>query len=203
MLAPASTRSRMRMMFNGQNLVSTSYSLQSPSGAVTANVGADWYSLDCSSGEGFNRAANDVIKHYQEYKYNSASIEWLPSVGPSSTEAAGRIFIAYIDNPELIVAFKAASDATRGTMVKQVANVKNFNIWERFLFRVPLTYRRKIFNVDPTIATPSNEETDRAIQGLVIVTYNTIGGTATSGALGTWKLMSNTLLKGFTATIVT
>jgi hypothetical protein len=191
------------MYFDGQSIYNTNFSQQSAIGGVTVTVGADWQSVDCSSGEGINRAGADIVKHYQEYKYTSALAEWLPAIGPSATDSGARIFIGYIDNPELIVTYKAATEANKAAMVKALANVKTFNAWERFTYKVPLTFRRKMFNVDPTIATPSNEETDRAIQGLVIIAYNTINNTVASGVLGQWRLASTTWLKGFTATTLT
>lgn len=194
---------RPRMSFNGQDISSTLYSGQSAIGSVTARTGADWQAIDCSSTEGANRAGIDVIKHYQEYRYTSCSVEWISATGPSGTEAGASIFIAYIDNPELIVTYKAASDATKFAMVRSAGNCRSFNAWERFTFRVPLTYRRKMFNVNPTIGTPSSEETDRAIQGLVIIGYNSIGNTVAATALGQFRITSNTHITNFTATTLT
>ena len=194
---------RPRMKFDGQTITSTLFSSQSAVGAVTATLGSDYQIVDCSSGEAMNRAGSDVVKHYQDYKYTQAALEWLPSIGPASTDAGGRIYIAYIDNPELIVTFKAATAVNQLPMVRNCANVRDFNMWERFTYHVPLTYRRKMFNVDPTVSTPGNEETDRAVQGLVIISYVSINNTAATGVLGQWRITSTTWLKGFTASILT
>ncbi len=191
------------MGFNGQDIYSTLYVNQSAIGSVTAKIGADWQSLDCSSGEAMNRSGLDVIKHYQDYRYMSAAVEWISATGPSGVDAGASVFIAYIDNPELIVTYKAASDVNKFTMVRNTANCKSFNAWERFTYRVPITYRRKWFNVDTTISTPNNEETDRAIQGLVIIAYNSISTTVSAATLGQFRLTSTTRITGFTATILT
>ncbi len=194
---------RPRIGFNGQDLQTVMYLANSPIGGTTLHIGADWHAIDCSSTEGLNRAGSDVIKHYQEYKYSSASLEWISATGPSGGEAGASVFIAYIDNPELITTFKAATDANKFNIVRNVANCRSFNAWERFTYRVPLSYRRKVFNVDPTIATPSNEETDRAIQGLVVVGYSSIGLTVGAASLGQFRGVANTRLLGFTATNLT
>lgn len=194
---------RPRISFNGQDIYSTLFVLQSAVGSVTAKVGADWQSVDCSDGQGMNRAATDVVKHYQEYRYVNAHVEWVPFQSPASTEAGSTIYMAYIDNPELIVTFKAASDAVKLATVKNTANCKSFNAWERYNYTVPLTYRRKWFNVNPSIGTPSAEETDRSIQGLVIIGYSTISNTVGAGGLGQFRLTSTTRITGFTATTLT
>ncbi len=194
---------RPRIGFNGQDLNTVQYLPNSAIGSVTNRVGADWHAIDCSSTEGLNRAGGDVIKHYQEYKYASAALEWISATGPSGTDAAASVFIAYIDNPELIVTFKAATDINKFTIVRNVANCRSFNAWERFTYRVPLSYRRKVFNVDPTISTPGNEETDRAIQGIVVVAYNSISNTVAAQALGQFRGTATTRLFGFTASTLT
>lgn len=194
---------RPKMRFDGQYLTCTLYGSQSAIGGTTATLGSDWHSADCSSGEGMNRAGSDVVKHYQDYKYTSAFLEWLPSIGPSHTDSGGRVYIAYIDNPELIVTFKAATDVNKLPMVRNCANVRDFNMWERFTYRVPLTYRRRMFNVNPTIGTPGNEETDRAIQGLIVISYVSISNTPAAATLGQWRIVSTTWLRGFTATTLT
>ncbi len=194
---------RPKIAFNGQTIYSTLFSDQS---AVAANVGTDWLGVDTNSGEGINRAGVDIVKHYQEYKYLSALCEWIPKVGPSHADSGSRISIAYIDNPELLIAYETASAAVRVTMVRNAANVKTFNAWERFTFRVPITFRRKWFNVNPTVAavgSRSSEEYDRAVQGKVIMCYETVSAIISSGVLGQWRATSNTQLQGFTATSLT
>lgn len=197
---------RPKMNFDGQMVRATSYADQSACGGIDVTVGVDWFGVEGGSGEAINRAAGDITKHYQEYRYKQATMEWNPKLSPSSTEAPARIYIAYIDNPELINTFKAlATGAGNPTLalgrVKAVANVRSFNAWERFTYRVPLTYRRKWFNVDVSIGSATNnEETERAFQGLVIVAYSTIGATVAQGNLGQWRMSSVTEVRGFTGT---
>jgi len=193
---------RPRISFNGHSITSVLYSDHSVGASSTVT---DWQAVDCSSDQAINRAGTDVIKHYQEYKYQSAAVEWIPKIGPSSTDAGVRVSIAYIDNPELIVTFKAATAANRVTMIRNAATCKTFNLWERFTYRVPLTFRRKWFNTNVTIGTLDSQETDRSIQGIVIVCIEGVVSSATpaSGSLGQWRMTSTTLLQGFTATTLT
>ncbi len=194
-------RSRPKIGFNGQLLSSTAYANQSATDA--SKQGADWFALDSSSGESIGRAGVDVYKHYEDFKFRSAQLEFQPSIGPAGTESGSKVYVAYIDNPELIVAFKAAAVAAKLIIVKNVRNVKSFNAWERFTYRVPISYRRKWFNTNPTIGTPTAEETDRAIQGLVVIAYESVSASIGSGGLGIWRLLSVMELRNFNATVLT
>lgn len=194
---------RPKIGFNGQELYSVAF-VDHSLGA--GNLVTDWHQVDCNSGEGINRAGIDVIKHYQEYKYLSAGIEWIPKVGPAGAEAGSRINIAYMDNPELMNVFENAAPATRVAMIKAAATCKTYNVWERFVYQVPLTFRRKMFNVDPTVpavGARSNEEFERATQGKVAICIETVAAAPAAGTLGQWRMTSNTYITGFTATIVT
>ncbi len=201
-LARTAGTGRPKLKFDGHVVTSVLFSDHSAGASSTIT---DWQAVDCSSSEAINRQGTDITKHYQQYRYTSAMVEWLPKVGPSSTDAGVRVSIAYIDNPELIVAYKAATAANRVIMCRNVANCRTFNLWERFTYRVPLTFRRKWFNTDPTIGTPTSEETDRAIQGLVLCVIEGVVSCATPGAgtLGQYKLSSTTVLQGFTASTLT
>ncbi len=194
---------RPKLKFDGHRITCTLYSDQA---VVAANVGTDWLGVDTNSGEACNRTGLDVIKHYQEYKYESCTVEWIPKVGPSHTDSGSRISIAYIDNPELMITYENAVASVRASMVRNCANVKSFNAWERFTYRVPLTYRRKWFNVNPTVAAIGarlSEEYDRAVQGKVIMCYETVSAAVSAGALGQWRSPNTTLLQGFTASTLT
>jgi hypothetical protein len=116
-------------------------------------------------------ASTGINGRYNEYKFRKLSVEWIPSISPASIEAGGRIHIAYIDNPEMMVQFEAQTlNVAKIGMVRSVKNVQSFNAWERFQYRVPLTYRRKVFNVDVTLPLGSGVDVhDRSTQGVVII----------------------------------
>jgi len=192
---------RPKIKFDGHTV--TSVLFQDHSTGV-GNTCVDWQAVDSSNNEAINRTGSDVIKHYQNYRYTMASVEWLPKIGPADPNSGARVSIAYIDNPELIVAYKAATPTAKVAMCRTVANCRSFNLWERFTYRVPLTFRRKWFNTDVQIGTPSAEETDRAIQGLVLcVIEGTNAAAPAAGTLGQYKLTSTTVLQGFTSTVLT
>lgn len=195
---------RPKMAFNGQKITCTGF-VDHSLGA--SNIVTDWFSVDCNAGEALNRFGTDVLRHYQEYKYLAGTCEWIPKIGPTSNDAGSRVSIAFMDNPELMNTFENATAATKVSIVKTLATCKTFNLWERFVYRVPLTYRRKWFNVNvnlPAVGSRTAEEFDRSAQGKVVVCIETTTtGAPASGVLGQWKVSSTTMLQGFTSTNLT
>lgn len=182
--------SRPRMRFNGQVVDAVTH----VDASVTAsNIGADFHTVDCNNSAGINRGASSITALYQDYKYLQASVEFLPFFGPSSTEAPGRIYIGYIDNPEMITVWKTASTTNKIAFVKGLPGVKIYNVWERFNYRIPLTFRRKWYNVNVNQISPGAEETERSTQGMVVVGIETIGAAV---VVGRWLLRSKTQLQG-------
>jgi hypothetical protein len=120
----------------------------------------------------------------------------MPAVGPNSTNAGARIYFAYIDNAERMSTYMAAgtTSATRLSIVRGVRNVRNCMAWERFTYNVPLTWRRKVFDVNSSEpGAPGVDELERATQGLLVFAFETISE-VTAGALGTFKVNSSTRL---------
>ncbi len=185
-------KSRPRLSFNGQVIESVTH----VDASITAsNIGGDFHTVDCNNAAGINRGAASITSLYQDYKYLQASVEFLPFFGPSSPEAPGRIYIAYMDNPEMMVVWKTASPANKVAFVKGLPGVKIYNIWERFTYRVPLTYRRKWWNVNVNQVTPGAEETERSSQGMVVIAIESISAAVT---VGRWLLRGRTQLQGLT-----
>lgn len=184
--------SRPRLSFNGQAIEAVTH----VDASVTAsNAGADFHVVDCNNTAGMNRGASAITSLYQDYKYLKASVEFLPFFGPSSTEAPGRVYVAYMDNPEMITVWKAATTANKIAFVKGLPGVKIYSVWERFIYNVPLTFRRKWWNVNVNQSSPSAEETERSTQGMVVIAIESIG---TAVTIGRWLLRSQTQLQGLT-----
>lgn len=188
---------RPRTNFNGQTLDTTVFVDATIS---ASNLSADFHVIDCNSAVGFNRSATSITANYQEYKYTKASLEFLPFFGPSSTEAPGRIFIGYIDNPEHITAFKALTTTQKVAAVKGLSNVRTYSAWERFTYNVPLTFRRKLWNVNLTQSAPTAEESERSTQGMVVVGIETISAAV---VLGRYVLRSRSMLSGLSVVLST
>jgi hypothetical protein len=144
-----------------------------------------------------------ISGRYNEYRYKSLRVEWIPSMSPASLEAGSRVHIAYIDNPEMMVQYEAQTlNLAKIGMVRSVKNVQSFNAWERFQFRVPLTYRKKVFNTDTTLALGSGVDVhERSTQGAVIIGIEGITPSAASyGTLRTGYVME---LKNLAANFTT
>jgi hypothetical protein len=195
---------RPSLGFNGSLLSSVLFQDHS---AGVANLVTDWHGIGTNLGESINRAGADVIKHYQEYKYTKAACEWIPRIGPAGAEAGARVSVAYVDNPELMISYENSTPAQRVAILRSTANCKTYNIWERFTYRVPISFRRKLFTVDtiqPAVGARTAEEYDRAEQGKIMICIeNIVAAAPASGTLGQWRFTSTTHLSGFTAVIVT
>lgn len=191
-----STRARPKSSFDG-SVVNTTLFDQSPSVAALSAQVANYWVVDCNNSTGANRSASAITGLYSQYRYNSCSITWLPSQGPASALAGSRMYVAYIDSPERISNFVGLALANRVAAVKSIRNVRIFNIWERFTYRVPLTWRRKVFDVNfSNGSTP--DEVERSMQGMIIFAAELtvaapVGGYA-AGELGVFKLDSDTAL---------
>lgn len=112
-----------------------------------------------------------ITRQYSNYVVRASRIHYTPAVGTTTT---GIIFIAFIDNPEMIYNVTAgvylASELVN--IAQNMSTCKSGPIWEPLEVAMSKSPRRKIFSVDRN--NPSNPEAaDRAVQGLwLIVTQN-------------------------------
>lgn len=124
-----------------------------------------------------------IVAKYNDYVYESVSLEWMPFVAPGVADGGSQIMISYIDNPEQIVTVNNfATPASAVSMNALVRNMKTYNAWERFTYNVPLTRRNKEFNVNSTgtVVTDVNA-VNRSVQGLVVITFQSPSASALLG----------------------
>ncbi len=197
---------RPTMKFDGAVVSSTTY-LGSPQ--VVANIAKGVLSIDCDSASnlavtaGASQAvASGVLNLYSEYRYNNCAVEWIPSIGPTNADAGSRIHIAYIDNPEKMTSFQAVAAAGALNLVRGCKNVRTFNAWERFTYRVPLTWRRKVFDTNVSVV-PGADLYERSTQGMVIIFIEAISAALAASALGTFKVDSSVRVNQLSVNITT
>lgn len=203
----------MRVNFDGQMLNGTQY--MSPM-ATLVNQAFGIYLLDTSnvSGtgvssayviQGVTRDLSAIVSSYNEFKYRSVRFDWVPFVAPGVADGSSQIYIAYIDNAELIANSTAASTTVANSfnLAKNARNSKFFNAWERFSFTVPLTSRRKTFdtNTNASLGAAAVDIIDRSVQGAVI---SGAFSTATAAvSLGQWRVTYEVELYELNANITT
>jgi hypothetical protein len=127
-------------------------------------------------------------------------ISWLPTIGPGQAGAGSRITAAYFDNPEVITNLTANASAALVAMVKGNRTAVSWNAWEPYIFHVPLTYRRKMFDVNTTTVYTNVDANDRGVQGLVVVVTESINA---SENLGQIKVTSDVMVRGLSLTTPT
>lgn len=108
-----------------------------------------------------------VARQYQEYFVTSHGIKFTPAVG---TTTPGTLWMAYVDNPEIIFKFYSGAYAYADylAIAQTTRHNKSTPIWEATEFSVSSPPRRKMFSVDTTTPNVSAEQTDRTVQGAYI-----------------------------------
>lgn len=185
--------------FDGSML---SNSLYVDASNTTLGVARDFHLVDCDGVYGIARNTGAMTQFYSEFKFMQVSLEWIPKLGPSATDAGGRIHIAYIDNPEKISTYaNAAPGSTTLGYVRGSRNCKSYNLWERFTYNVPITFRKKMFDVNQTLsATTAVDEIERSVQGAIIIHIETVSAAIVAG---TYHIRSKCVLRGMNAAIPT
>lgn len=90
--------------------------------------------------------------------------KWAPAVGATKS---GRILMAYLTNPEDILTFEAATDPQKLVIIQACANMVQHPIWQEFQYNIPSTLRRKMFDVNVTMAN-AVDTYERCVQGALI-----------------------------------
>jgi hypothetical protein len=183
---------RPSVAFDGQNLNGTGYFIPN---VTIANRAGGCYSVDFGNIAGAGIAANAylqsvgydllaIAKLYNEYVYNSLRFEWVPNVAPGVADAGSQMYLSYIDNAEEIASLQTATAATMFDVSKNARNSKFFNAWEKFVYNVPLSRRRKTFDTNYTNSY-TTDTIDRSVQGAVVFGANSL----TAGVqLGQWRV---------------
>lgn len=200
MSSPNNRRPSMKVNFDGQILNGATYSAPA---LTAANSATSLYYLDCAntSRTGSTAAQQEqsvtstfspMTALYNEFIYKTVTMEWVPAISPGVADAGSQIYLAYIDNAEDIAGVTAASVSTVFGVAKYGRNTRFFNAWERFTCTVPLTNRRKLFDVN-TNSSYLADVVDRSVQGAVVVGYSSISAAV---LLGSWRFHYSVELRG-------
>jgi hypothetical protein len=187
-------------VLHGQNYTGTSASL--------LNVASLLLPVDCSNAtggappqliRGVSAELSGITTFYNEYKYHKLVLRWLPQLAPGVSGAGTRITAAYFDNAEAVATLMTLNSSSLIPVVKATRNAVSWNAWEQFTYNVPLTNRRKTFDVNTGIAYGS-DNVDRSVQGLVVVVFESLNATEN---LGQFKLTYDLWLRGLVTVSLT
>jgi len=197
---------RIRVNFDGQMLNGTGF--MTPLVTV-ANGACAMYIADCATTvvsvaandyyQSINYDLTNISKYYNEYIYHSIHMEWVPYTSPGISDGGSQIYIAYIDNSEVLSNAIGAAVGTVYNIAKTSRDMKFFNAWERFVYKVPLSRRHNTFDVNLTDLY-TIDTVDRSVQGAVIV-----GATSPSAsvALGQFRVSYHLELRKLNYNLVT
>lgn len=199
---------RPKVNFDGQILNGTGYAIPI---STLVNSASGVYTIDVSSLNGTGAAINmyeysvcndllAIARLYNEYIYRSVTMHWIPAVAPGVADGASQIYVSYIDNAEDITNLLTA--ATPGPVFNASKNPRNsrfFNAWERFSYTIPLSSRRKTFDVNA-----ANNQTvdvvDRSVQGAIVTGYTSLSAAIN---LGQWRVTYSLELRNLNVSINT
>lgn len=172
---------RNKIAFNGQDFKGVTHL-----GTVTTaeNVMSQVHAIACmNDGKAIGNNFAGLFNFYKEYKFLSCVLEWIPAVSPGVADGGSEITLGYNDNPEQMVSQTAAAPATLIGNLGSERSMRSFNAWERFTYHVPLTNRKKQFDVDvnPGAYITDVNVVDRSIQGAIVMGARSISAIATLG----------------------
>lgn len=152
-----------------------------------------------SSGSCAGTPGASIMNNYFEYKYQDLKLEWIPEMGPGAASAGGKVYVAYIDNPETMNTWIGLTTTNALIKIQSIRNVKMFNAWERVTYHAPLTYRRPWFD-ENNVITDDADVDDRSVQGMIVFAAETVGATDT---IGHFRVKSTVLVRGFHGSLAT
>lgn len=203
---PMGRTRRPTLNFDGTTLNSTTFAAVPIAvnglgkGAMTVDTSSLNFNTAGQLLNGCSSAVASITQLYSQYNYKTLSVEYIPNVGPGNTFSGSRVHIAYIDGPEKMALWRTADNNLLG-IIRGCRNIRSFNAWERFTYRVPLSWRRKEFdvNTNAAAATADPDELERGTQGIVMVM---VESDATI-SLGTFKIDSVIAVRQLNLGIIT
>jgi hypothetical protein len=101
---------------------------------------------------------------YSTYRYMpGTTFHWVPQVSMST---AGVVYVGFTDNVEIIANYAAAGTlAAKLVIVKSLANLRSYPVWQQWNFSLPPKLRRKRFDVNNNFTVSNADELDRSVQG--------------------------------------
>lgn len=166
-------------------------------------VGARWY-VPGWNGNLTNATGPDLIANYSSAKFlPGTSVSWEPSV---SFTSPGRVYVAWTDNPETVVAIgtalAAVVDSTTyliySDFVKSLGSVQSFPVWMEKTIQFPTKLRRKRFDVNYSTSLSNVDTLDRSMQTTMFVAIEGCG--AGANQLGQFNFHDAVDVEGLTGT---
>ena len=143
----------------------------------------------------YANAGTNVVANYQEAKFVPGTVaRWIPSVG---TTTSGRINIAFVTNPELMLAYDLLStDEARLAFIQGIGNYESYPVWQEFTVSVPTYLRHRMYSVNFTAALTDIVSLDRSCQVYMI---SILTGAPAETAVGQFDFTDNVVMQGLAA----
>lgn len=168
--------------------------------ATISGTGTDYTNVyPLIAGSTYGRAVYtfiNVAKNFQKFVYMPGTmLRYQPNCGLNT---AGTVYVAYVDNPEIIKDFTAAAATPRMDIVRGQANMKSYPVWQEFTHAIGNS-RLKTYSTDVTTDLTDSDTINRVCQGAFLIG---IEGTSQTGTTtyGRLALFNNLRLDELSAT---
>lgn len=137
-----------------------------------------------------NSAGPSIVSFYSSAKFlPGTKIKWEPSV---SFTTPGRVLVGFTDNPEVATNIVTLYNNANGSgtladwtlyanAVRGLGSLRSFPIWQETEIEFPTRLRRKMFDVNASVAG-SPDVYDRCMQTAMFAVVEGTGGAVTAGS---------------------
>jgi hypothetical protein len=187
----------------GSNTIIKGTELQDPQSIPAASSSRTDYTV-LIAGSTNGRAVYTFVnigKNFQKFLYLPGThMRYQPSCGLNT---AGTIYVAYIDNPEAMKDFYAASAVDRLAITKGQANMVSYPLWQEFTYHMKSAPRARMFSTDVTTDFTNADTLNRVCQGMFIYCIDGVVAPTVETTYGQIALQVNLKLEELSATPVT
>lgn len=133
-----------------------------------------------------NAAVNFVGRYFQKGLFLPGTfVKYIPSVGLNTP---GNIIMGFLDSPDMIRAFSALTTQTAAlNFIRDLSSARTAPVWQELTMPLTQAPRRKVFIVDPSIPSDSNDQLDQSVQGAYV--WALFGATAPTADTAYGQLM--------------
>jgi hypothetical protein len=128
-------------------------------------------------------ATPSIVSYFTKIRILKFSMEWIPAVGPSSVDAAARVYVATYYGGENMRTIANKTTAATLSDVKTNNTLVTFNAWERTVVPIKVTGRWIQTNTAFSFSSATAEEYERTMSWLA---QYAVESPSASVTLGKW-----------------
>lgn len=160
-------------------------------GSVSSTILYDRYYVPGFTTALVNPTGPDLVASYSTGKFEpGCKIRWEPAV---SFSTAGRVYVGFTDNPEVIAAIFGLTGQNRVDAIKSLGSTVSFPVWQETEVNFPSRTRRKRFDCNSTVVRDAIDVLDRSCQ---CVMFCALEGSPVNTTLGNFWFHDRVSVEG-------